>query len=86
MAEQKRLDEIMATIEQMRDEVKLKAHLGKKETQDELELLEKKWQSFVKEYKPIAKEAGTAAENALAGLGLAADELKAGFDRIRKRL
>ena len=36
------------------------------------------------QYKPVAKEAGRAAGNAGAALGLAADELKAGYERIRK--
>ena len=77
------LDEIKAEIEQLRDEIKLKAHLGKAEARDELEKLEKKWNAFLIEYKPVAEEAETA-KNTAAILGVAADELKAGYERIRK--
>ena len=83
-----KLDEMKSSIEQLRDEIKLKAHLGKAEATDELEKLEKKWHSFLDEYKPIADdvadEAGKAAKGAGAALGLAAGELKEGYERIRK--
>jgi len=39
---------------------------------------------FWVQYKPVAEEVGKAAENAGAALGLAADELKAGCECIRK--
>lgn len=78
------LDAMKASIEQLRDEVKLKAHLGKAEAVDELEKLEEKWDSFLEQYKPVAEEAGKTAGNAGAALGLVADELKAGYERIRK--
>ena len=79
-----KLDEIKAEIEQLRDEIKLKAHLGKAEAEDELEKLEKKWDSFLSEYKPLADEAGKTAKKTVAALGIAADELKAGYERLRK--
>ena len=79
-----KLDEIKAEIEQLRDEIKLKAHLGKAEAKDELEKLEKKWDSFLSEYKPLADEAGKTAKNTVAALGVAAGELKAGYERLRK--
>jgi len=85
MADETRtLDAMKASIEQLRDEIKLKAHLGKAEAVEELEKLETKWDSFMEQYKPVAKEAGKTAENAGAALGLVADELKAGYERIRK--
>ncbi|MFC1579665.1 hypothetical protein ACFL4N_02000 [Thermodesulfobacteriota bacterium] len=78
------LEEIKAEIEQLRDEIKLKAHLGKAEAKDELEKLEKKWNAFLTEYKPVTDEAGKTAKKTIAALGVAADELKAGYKRIRK--
>lgn len=85
MTDQKRtINEVKASIEQLRDEIKLKAHLGKAEAVEEFEKLDKKWNDFLVQYKPVAEEAGKTAENAGAALGLAADELKAGFERIRK--
>jgi len=80
------LEKIKASIEQMRDEVKLKAHLGQAEAKDELEQLEKKWNTFLTDYKPLADEAGKTAENAGAALALAGEEIKAGYKRLRKLL
>ena len=78
------LDAIKDSIEQLRDEVKLKAHLGKAEIADELDKLDKKWNSFLEQYKPVAEEAEKSAKNAGTALGLAAEELKEGYERIRK--
>ena len=77
-------EEIKASIEQLRDEIKLKAHLGEQETKDELARLEDKWQSFLAEYKPVLSEAEKTAKNTGAALGLAAEEIKSGYERIRK--
>ncbi len=80
------LDSLKASIEQLRDEIKLKAHLGKAEAKEELEGLEKKWDSFLADYKPLTDEAGKTAENAGAALALAAEEIKDGYKRLRKLL
>lgn len=82
----KKIDEIKSDIEQLRDETKLKAHLAKAEAKDELEELEKKWDSFLVKYKPVADEVENAAGNTGAALAAAGDELKAGYKRIRKLL
>lgn len=80
------LESLKTSIEQLRDEIKLKAHLGKAEAKDELEQLEKKWQTFLTECKPLTDEAGKTAENTGAALSLAAGEIKAGYKRLRKLL
>ncbi len=80
------LEKIKVSIEQMRDEIKLKAHLGQAEAKDELEQLEKKWNTFLSEYKPLTDEAGKTAENTGAALALAGEEIKAGYKRLRKLL
>jgi archaellum component FlaC len=78
------LEELRASIEQLQGEIKLKAHLGKAEAKDELEQLEKKWKNFLVEYKTLTNEAGKTAGNAGTALLLAADEIKAGYKRLRK--
>ncbi len=78
------LQNMKSTIEQLRDELKLKAHLGKADAQEELEKLDRKWDDFLTQYKPMAKEAGKTMESTGEALGLAAEELKAGYERIRK--
>ena len=77
------LEKIKESVEQIRDELKLKAHLGQAEAKEELEKLEKKWHAFLAEYKPLADEAGKTAENAGAALALMGEEIKAGYKRIR---
>ncbi len=81
-----KLEGLRASIEQLQDEIKLKAHLGKAEAKDELEQLEKKWGTFLAEYKPLTDEAGKTAENTGAALLLAANEIKDGYKRLRKLL
>ncbi len=78
------INDIKKEIEQMRDEINLKAHLGKAEAKDELKKLEKKWDSFLTEHKPLTDEIENTAENTGAALAAVADELKAGYKRIRK--
>ena len=80
----KKLKELKADIEQLRDEIKLKAHLGKADAKEELEKLEKKWEGFLSHYKPLADELENTAVNAGAALSIAADELKAGYKRLKK--
>jgi len=89
MADEKSGFEAMkSAIEQMRDELKLKAHLGKAEARDELEKMDRKWNDLLDQYQPVADEAGKtagkAADKAAEAFGQAADELKAGYERIRK--
>lgn len=84
--EKSRLEELKVTIEQLRDEINLKAHLGKAETKDELEKLEKKWHEFQHQMKPFSEEMGKTAKSAGTALGLVGEELKAGYERIRKLL
>ena len=80
----KMMGEKKAEIEQLRDEIKLKAHLGKAEAKDELDKLEKEWDTFLVKCKPFIDEIDQTTDNAGSALGLAADELKAGYERIRK--
>ena len=81
-----KLERVKAEIEQLRDEIKLKAHLGKADAADEMERLEKDWKSFLSQYKPLVDEVDTTAENTVAALGVAADELRTGFNNILKLL
>ena len=80
------LDGIESNIDQLRDEIRLKAHLGKAEAKEELEKLEEKWKQIQEKYQPVADEIGTTAENAVVGLTEAANEIKEGFKRIKKLL
>jgi hypothetical protein len=80
-------DDVLAKLKQERDELALKMHLGKKEAAAEWERLEAKWHE-VKARKPPPVE--DAADEAGVGVGLAlelaAEELKKGYERVRKLL
>lgn len=80
----KKIDEMKQDIEQLRDEAKLKIHLGKAEALEELGKLENEWDDLLRKCKPFTEEAEKTLDNTSAALGLAADELKAGFKRVRK--
>ncbi len=82
--ETSKFDAMKEAVEQLRDEIKLKAHLGKAEAREELDKLDKKWDAFVADSKPVTDEAGNMAKNVGTALGLAAEELKEGYERIRK--
>ena len=74
-----RLDELIEAIKRQRDELALKIHLGKADAKDEWAKLEKKLAELNEQSKPLQ---GAVAETAR---GLA-DELKKGYERIRKLL
>ncbi len=68
-------------MKQLRDELALKIHLGSMEAKAEWEELEKKWSDF--EAKARLDET---TESLGEAVSLLADEIKAGYDRIRKAL
>jgi hypothetical protein len=82
-----RWDDVVARLKQERDELALKMHLGKKEAADEWEKLEAKWHEVTARTMPPVKDA---ADETTVGVGLAlelaAEELKKGYERIRKLL
>ncbi len=80
----KKIDEIQKDIERLRDEAKLKAHLGKAEAHEELGKLEDELNAFLGKCKPFTDEAEKTLENTNTALGLAVEELKDGFERVRK--
>jgi len=80
-------NELVAKLQQERDELALKVHLGKKEALAEWDKLEASWNRLKAVKGPPLKEA--AAETA-AGVGsaleTAAGELKKGYEKLRKLL
>ncbi len=83
MNEPKKLEEIKNAIEHIRDELALKAHLGKADATDELEKLEKKWDKLKQQLKPYSDDIEKKTGDAGAAIELAAEEIKAGFERLR---
>jgi citrate lyase beta subunit len=84
--ERSRIEEKIAALKKERDELALKIHLGKAEARQEWEALEKKLADLNARARPVTKAMGETAEGVGAGLELAAQEIKKGFDKIRKLL
>jgi hypothetical protein len=80
-------DDLLAKLKQERDELALKMHLGKKEAAAEWEKLEAKWHEITARKMPPMKDA---VDETAVGVGLAvelvAEELKKGYEKIRKLL
>ena len=81
-----RIDELIETLKRQRDELALKIHLGKAEARDEWEKLEKKLAELKAQAKPVGGAVQETAKGVGSALELAGDEIKKGYDRIRKLL
>jgi hypothetical protein len=82
-----RWDDVLAKLKQERDELALKMHLGKKEAAAEWERLEAKWHEVKAEkMSPVMDAADETTVGVGLALELAAEELKKGYERIRKLL
>jgi len=83
---QHRITEIVETLKRQRDELALKIHLGKAEARDEWEKLEKQLAELKAKAAPVGGALGDATKGVGAALELAGEEIKKGYDRIRKLL
>jgi hypothetical protein len=81
-----RIEEALSGLRQMRDELKVKIHLGKAEAQTEWDELEGKWQELKARGKMVGEEAAESAKDVSSALEIVAEELKKGYERIRKLL
>jgi hypothetical protein len=72
-------EKMVADLKALRDQARVKAHLGAMEVQDEWRKLESKWENFEARAKldRSAKDVGAALE-------LLGAELKAAYERIAK--
>ncbi len=74
-------NKLIEDLKRTHDEIRLKAHLGTKDLQDEWSHLEKRWHGF--ERKAELERSAKDVSKALNALGL---ELKAAFARVRSAL
>ena len=80
-----RWEEVLAKLKQERDELALKVHLGRKDLADEWEKLEAKWNEMKATKAPTMLEAASQTAHGVgAAMELAAEELKKGYEKIRK--
>ncbi len=80
------LKKMMADLTQQRDEINLQLHLAKAEVRDEWDKLEPKWEEVKGKIATVSEVASQTAESVTATAGLLADEIKAGYERIKKAL
>ena len=80
------LKKLVDDLTQQRDEINLKLHLAKAEVRDEWDKLEPKLEEVKGKMSTVREVAGQTAESVTAAAGLIADEIKQGYDRIKKSL
>lgn len=73
-------------LKQQRDELQVQLHLAKADAKDEWARLEAQWDDIKPKLEAAREEVGKTAESVGAALGLAIDELKNGYERLRNRL
>lgn len=84
--ERSRVQELISSLKQQRDELRLKMHLGSEEAKDQWEKLEEKFQQLTSDYEPLKHAVDESADDIWESLKLVAGEIKTGFNRIRKSL
>ena len=84
-----RMDEVKKLVEalkQQRDELKLKIHLAKADASDEWTKAEERWKRLKAKTEIFREEAGESSKEVTAAAKLLVDEIKRGYERIRKTL
>lgn len=81
-----RITKAAEQLKQQRDELRVKLHLAKADAKDEWAKLEKQWEAMKPKLEAGREEAGKTAESVGAALSLAMEELKNGYERLKKRL
>jgi predicted nuclease with TOPRIM domain len=80
------LQKIADDLKRQRDGLQVKLHLAKADARDEWAKLETRWEDVRTKMEAFRKEAGHTTESVSTGLGLVLDELKKGYDNIRKTM
>jgi hypothetical protein len=80
------LDDELAALRQLRDELRVQAELGRAEMQERFEHLEKRWHELEAKLKLAREEARADAEDVKAAARLLASEIRDGYRKIKSRL
>ena len=78
------IDDIVESLKQQKDEIKLQIHLARAEARDEWPELEKKFDDFKIKADSLRKEAGETTGDVTEAAKLVGEEIKHGFDRMLK--
>ncbi|MEM9555187.1 MAG: hypothetical protein AAGC60_13110 [Acidobacteriota bacterium] len=79
-------DGVVRALEQLRDELKLKVHLGKAEARDSWRELEDKWRELQRHRHDIETAGATSAAGVKSAAQNLIHELSDGYERIRNAL
>lgn len=77
---------LVERIEQLRDELRVKVHLGKAEARDKWTGLEHKWTELQRKRHQVESAGAESAAELKAAVGLLVDELAEGYERVRQVL
>jgi hypothetical protein len=80
------LNRLVDELKTQRDELAVKLRLARADVRDEWEALEKKWERVRGRAAVVGHEAGKAADDVEAAGRLVVDEIKKGYERIRRLL
>jgi hypothetical protein len=80
------LNKALEDLKRQRDELQVRLHLGKAEVRDEWAKLETRMEEVKAALSKVGQEAGQTAEAVGAAMGLAVDEIKKGYERLKKAL
>ncbi|MBI1371372.1 MAG: hypothetical protein GC159_01230 [Phycisphaera sp.] len=80
------ISEMIEMLTQRRDELKVKLSLGKLEARDEWEKVVLKLDELKRRHDRVMKASGEASEEVFTALKTLGDEIKEGFNHIRKSM
>ena len=80
------LNAILEGLKQQRDSINVQLHLAKAEVRDEWEELEKKMEHLRAKANSVGHETQEVSRDVYEAAKLMAEEIKRGYDRIRKSL
>ena len=75
------IDDVLQDLKTLRDELKLKIHLGSRDAQEEWHRLEERWDEF-----SAKARVDESAEGISSALRLLKEELVRGYERVKKAL
>ena len=82
--ETKELDGLLKKLEQRRDELNLQMHLGKAEAKGLWQETEYKWRHLRSQLDEIDNDTGDVAKDVGAAAMIVAEEIRQGYDRLKK--
>lgn len=80
------LNKLSESVKQYRDELRVQLHLARQDVRDEWDDLDEYWEKFRQKLEDIRHDAEGVSQETRETTHKLGEELKAGYERIRKRL